>query len=249
MSLSTEILAQYIDGNNLVTPSPCPTASGQGSDNGVMYFSEYCIILLKTKQVIDTLAPITQCIDSNGLLHRVPVPTPPGQSNRQEGPDDYLAVLNLCKLIGNTDVPRKFLLAVIKFLGFLNNEAPGTKTLRSFLIRQPQLLAAMVAAAFPSWINPLHIGIRILCFPLFFISAIIIATACINEDIMSTDPRRLSWHLLQTTRKVSLLCWLASKVWLNRLYHDYGPTGMKAVAAIYYNPPGAHPFAKYWVTD
>lgn len=257
MKIYEDVIAGYTDGNGLVTASPCsgPNRPGQGSDNGPMYSSEALIMAKKLgvfdgdKDAIFLLLCIRACIDRNGLLHRVPVPTPAGQSNRQEGPDDYLAVLNLCKHIEHTEIPRQFLGAVLEYFGFLNNESPGYFSKSSFLIRQPQLLAAMTSAAFPSLHNPAHWAVRIIAFPFFLIAAIVIATSCIGVEKGDTDSRRLSWHLLQTTKPVSLLCYLASKLWYKRLYRDYGPTGMKAVASIYYYPQGSHPFAKYWVTE
>lgn len=247
MSLQTEISLNYIDGNCMVTPNPCPRTVQSGSDNAPMYTSEFYVMLYKRGEMdtkgglwaLNTL--IRKCIDAFGMLNRVPTSQPSGLT----GPDDYLGVINACKTFGNTSIPRGFLKASLRFKGCLNNEHPGEWTAQSFLHRQPQITAAMIAAAFPSYSNPLHFCVRLIAFPWFLIAAITIAISCINEPIGSTDPRRLSWHLLQTTKGASLLCWLASKIWYRRLYRDYGPEGMKAVAKIYYSP--GHPFASYWI--
>lgn len=246
MSLSSEILANYIDGNYMVTPNPCSRTVQSGSDNAPMYTSEFYVMLYKRGEMdinggLWALRHlIARCIDSYGMLNRVPTSQPSGLT----GPDDYLGVLNACKTFVDTSIARGFLKASLRFLGCLNNENPGKWTWQSFLHRQPQITAAMIAAAFPSFLNPLHWLMRVLFFPWFLYAAGAIAISCINESIGSTDPRRLSWHLLQTTKGVSLLCYLASKIWYRRLYRDYGPDGMKAVAKIYYSP--GHPFSRFW---
>lgn len=246
MSIRDEI-ESYIDGNGLVAPNLVDPGSGAASDNGPMFTSEYYIILAKSgllteadKQRFNIL--ISQCIDKNDMLNRFPI----NQPSRQEGPDDYLGVLNACKHLGITDIPRKFLFTTLIHLGFLNNENEELFSLRSFLIRQPQLLATMFSAAFPSLFNPLHILLRLLGFPFYLIAALVIALSCINTDPYDTDSRRLSWHLLQITKGTSLLCKLASLLWYHRLHNDY-IDGMRSVATIYYHPQGQHPFSRYWI--
>lgn len=245
MGLKEEILP-YIDGNGLVAPN-LTGPQGQGSDNGPMFSSELYVMLAKLGELsdqdkLDFARLIGQCVAPNGMLHRVPFP--PGSG--QEGPDDHYGVLNGCKILGNVDIPRRFLKAVVKYLGFLNNVEPGKFTKESFLIRQPQLLACMVAAAFPSFRNPLHFCIRLLALPVFFVAAVTLAISCVGADIGDTDSRRLSWHVWQCTKPVSLMCWLTGKLWRRRLYKDY-PNGMKGVASIYYRDN--HPFGRYWITD
>jgi hypothetical protein len=144
------------------------------------------------------------------------------------------------------DIPRKFLWSLIRHLGFLNNNSPGKCTGSAFLARQPQLVAAMVAAAFPSLKNPIHYLIRLLAFPLFLYSAISLLVSCINAPVGDTDSRRLAWHLGNCNSQVSILNWLAYKVWLKRLKKDY-PNEMKGVAEIYYQPSD-NPYSKWWIT-
>ena len=245
MSIRQEIIP-YTDANNLV--SPCLTHGIlKGSDNGPMYTSEYYVILQKLNELTpaDTANyknKINTCINEEGMLCRVPI----GQDDGQEQVDDYYGVLNGCKQLKITSIPRRFLKAIFKYKGSMNNESPGTFQWDAFMPRQLQLMAAMISAAFPSWWNPIHVLIRIFFWHLYLYTAIIIATSCIGTDPSSTDPRRLSWHLVQTVSSHSLLCRLASYIWYWRLYKDYGPLGMQAVAKLYYQDN--HPFQRYWVT-
>jgi hypothetical protein len=247
MALRDEFIP-YTDGNNLLAPGPvAPT--GSGSDNGPMYTSEWYVMLQKSGQLtpqdlIDFQTRIGACVNSQGMLCRVPV----GQNDGQEQVDDYLGVLNACKALGNTKIPRQFLLAIFKNLGFMDNVNPGSKSnWAAFMPRQLQLMAAMVSAAFPSWKNPLHILIRWYCKPLFIYAAIIIATSCIGTDPGNTDARRLSWHLQNNVKGSSILCRLAAWIWTNRLKKDY-LNEMQDVAAIYYQPHPVNPYSKYWIT-
>lgn len=235
----------YLDGNGLMAPNLNPGLVG--SDNGPMFTSEYYTILKKhgeltPEDVFCYTYEIRQCIHS-GILNRVPYP----QTASQIGPDDYYGVLNGCAQLGITSIPRSLLWGMIKNLGFLNN-VDDRKTARSFLIRQPQLIAAMLSASYPDF-GPIECLIRLLAFPVYIVAAISIAISCRDTPIEEADPRRLSWHLLQNTSRVSLLCWLASLIWYRRLYKDYGVLGMQMVAAYYYQPKGlSNPYAKYWVT-
>jgi hypothetical protein len=243
---------EYIDGNGLNTPNPQPqpVASGKGSDNGPMFTSEFYIILQKNNQITDQdktdfNQKIEQCIYPQGILNRVPV----GQTDTQEEVDDCYAVLSGCKNLGNTTIPRKFLWAMIKYLTFMDSTNPGKLgNWNAFMFRQPQLIACMVSAGFPSWLNPFHWLMRIGSFFFYFYSAIVIALSCMGTPTSSTDPRRLAWHLIQATAPTSLMCWIASKIWFKRLYNDY-PTGMAGVAAIYYSPANNNPYEKYWITS
>lgn len=244
MGLREEIEAGYIDGNGLVAPHL--TGPIKGSDNGCMFTAEYYTMLKRLGQLtdqdrIDFNQKISQCINPQGMLCRVPV----GQDDGLEGPDDYYAVLNGCKQLENVTIPRKLLWATIRYLGFLNNVKPGQETRPSFLVRQLQIVAAMISASFPSYFNPFHWIIRLLAFPLFFISAIVIFISCIDAPASDSDSRRLSWHLIQTVKPISIVCKLASLPWYHRLYNTYGVSGMRGVAARYYEIN--HPFIKWWV--
>jgi len=246
MSIRDDI-KPYIDGNGLISPNLVTPGTLSASDNGPMFTSEYYTILAKSNQLtqddcVTFDKTIQNCINSQGMLNRVPT----SQSDGQEGPDDYYAVLNACSYLGNTKIPRKFLWAVFRYLGALNNVSPGQWTTQSFLVRQPQLLAAMVSAAFPSFWNPLHLLVRVMAMPLFFIAAASIAISCTNTPINQADPRRLSWHLMQNTYQTSFMCYVASFIWYWRLKKDYGDAEMNGVAQAYYQ--SGHPFIKYWVS-
>jgi hypothetical protein len=242
-----EDFSKYIDGNGLNTPNPGTWNPGQsGSDNN-MYTSEYYIILNKNGQLTeqdktDYENKMNQCIGSD-LLNRVPV----GQNDGIEGPDDHYALYNACHELGITSIPRTLLWGCIKYFGAMNNVSPGTWTAQSFLIRQPQLLAAMINAAFPSLLNPVHWLIRLLAFPVYLVAAFSIAISCMGTPTDQADPRRLSWHLQNNVKKTSLMCWLASQIWLRRLGKDY-PNKMTDVAGIYYFPKGDNPYSRWWVT-
>jgi len=236
----------YVDGNKLLSPNPQPTNPGRGSDNGPMYTSEFFIMLKKNGMLedgdcADYVSRINSCLSNTGMLNRAP------NDSDQEGPDDYYGVANGCMEMGNTNIPRGFLKALVKYFGFLNNNSPGTMTGEAFLTRQFWLIGSIVASAFPSLKNPLHYLVRLLAFPLFLLTACTLLVSCINAPISDADSRRLSWHLGNCTSKVSLLCWLAFKVWKKRLFKDY-PNGMKDVAGIYYQPQGNNPYQKWWRT-
>lgn len=233
----------YIDGYGLAAPHPVPLGVVSGSDNGPMFTAEM-VMLENHVDVCDSIAlnKIHACITNLGMLDRTP-----NGSQTQEGPDDYYGVLNMYREQSFTKVPREFLWATIRYLGALNNVSPGTWTGSSFLIRQPQLLCAMINAAFPSLKNPLHYLVRVLAFPLYFYSAAIISTSCMLADVSDSNSRRLGWHLQNNLKRNSILCYLASLIWKRRLYKDY-PNGMQDVAAIYYYPQGLNnnPYSKYW---
>lgn len=243
----------YFDGNGLLAPNPVSSDILKGSDNGTMFLAEYMVMLSKSSQLTDTdkqyyFNHLKSCINSEGMLCRVPI----GQDDGQEQVDNYYAAMNGCKQLKNVEIPRTFLKSIVKNLGFMDNENPGSHSnWASFMPRQPQLMAAMISAAFPSWLNPLHILIRTLAFPLYLVAAVSIFISCINTPANSADPRRLSWHLLQTVCPVSLMCKFASLFWYHRLYSVYGQAGMKGVAAVYYQPKGmnANPYSKYWVSE
>lgn len=239
--------APYVDGNNLLAPGPVSPGTLKGSDNGVMFTSEYFIMLKKQGYLTDAdaadyAARINACINPQGMLCRVPM----GQDDGQEQVDDYYGVTNGCIELGNTAIPRKFLKAIFKYFGVLNNENPGSFSWSAFLIRQLQLLCAVINSSFPSMKNPLHYLIRLSAFPLYLISAVIITFSSMDE-LTDTDSRRLAWHVGNNLSKTSLLNWLAFRVWKNRLYKDY-PDGMKGVAEIYYQPSGKNPYSDWWIT-
>lgn len=237
MSLRDEI-RPFLDKFNLVTIDRISS-----SGNGVMYTGEYYSLLKKNNELTsvdpaDFAATISHCIDNKGLLNRSPI------SKDQEGIDDYLGVLSACKNLEIQSLPRMFLKSFLMFLGFMNNQNPGFPSFSSFLGRYPQFISCLIASAFPSKFNPLHILIRLLAFPFFFVTSLILLVNSLNSN-GSADSKRLAWHVLECTESVSILCYLASKLWRKSLFRFYGSQGMLAVAKNYYGE--YHPFSKYWV--
>lgn len=232
--LRDEILP-YVDGNNLVTPLLYDGQYVSGSDNGPMYTSEYFIMLAMRKE-LTSLDPvlwatlIERCMPTPGLLQRSP------ERNRQVGPDDLYGVLAGAKVLNCPDIAQKIYDYGLKNFGSFNTEQPGKWTTRSFLWRQPQLIAAAIAAAGKAKFYHL---------PLFFITALVILFSGIGVEKGNTDARRLPWLLIQTVAPVSFLCELASRFWYKRLYKVYGVGGMREVAKIYYHDN--HPFQRYWM--
>ena len=230
MSLKTEI-QPYIDSEGLVSPG-IPT----GSNNGVMYTSEYIVMLIRngeaTEADIDAyLTKMESCFVLPGLLGRHL-----GGTGDQEGPDDYLGLAAALHEINNDRskaIARSVVTYAIEHIGDMNNPDPGHFAWGAFLGRQPQLGAVFL------WASGLPVGplVRFYC-------AMSILLSCKGLPANSTDPRRLSWLLIQVAASKSWICKLASIVWYRRLYGVY-PTGMKGVAQIYYQ--SGHPFSKYWI--
>lgn len=235
MSLKDSI-GPWVDGNGLVS---CVPSQGvmRSSDNGVMFTSEYFIYLQKNYElnkfdswIYDNL--MRSCMLTPGLLARAP-----GDMG-QSPPDDMIAVAAACSQLCIPDLAREILKYGFTHKGSFNNANPTVWTKESFLWRQPQLLAALLAAARMGQNNPL-------VWVLNLYAALVIAVAGKGVDPQNTDARRLSWLLIQAMTPVSGVCRLAAKLWKRRAEKDYGPDFMKAICAIYYQPRGEHPFAEY----
>lgn len=237
MSLKQDIIP-YIDTNGLIGP-----AKGQGSNNGIMYLSEYIIMLIRRAEAIDQdiddfFAKVESCMLKPGLLMRSPQ-----NAGGQEGPDDYYALAAALDEIAakfpnsvdatNNRIAYSICLYAIKHLGCLNNEFPNTFQWSSFLVRQPELDAVML------WAAKLPVGPILRLY-----TAISILFAAKDTPVNDTDPRRLSWLVVQVASRHSWLCRMASKVWYRRLYRDY-PSGMRGVAAVYFE--AGHPFSTYYI--
>lgn len=244
MSDLTADFKSYVDLNGLMAPAPVPLGMVSASDNGVMFTSEYILMAHRNNlsEIHPQLNSVYCCILPCGLLSR----RPEGQMSSQEGPDDYLAVCNMLRDLMLFEEARELLWGTIRHLGFLNNVSPGKKTWQSFLIRQPQLIAAMVNASFPLRSNPIHFFVRLISLPCYLVSSVTILLSCRNVPVSDTTSRRLGWHLQNNLKKNSVLCYLASLVWFKRLHRDY-PNGMKDVASVYYYPQGNNPYMKWWI--
>ena len=79
------------------------------------------------------------------------------------------------------------------------------------------------------------------------VSAIIIAMSNMFDQTSDVSNRFLTWCAVRSLSKRSLLCYLASKIWLKRLEKDYGSTKMLQCAKLYFGRDN-HPFARYFRT-
>lgn len=250
MTLKSAIGNGYIDGNGLVAPNKTGS-TGSGSDNGVMFTSEFLQLLDNNDEISNTIfgidAALTRCLPTPGLLQRQP-----NNQSGQEGPDDYVALAAACVTLNRIykfiKIPKRNRLAndVLRYglthFGFFNNEKPGTLTKSAFLWRQPQLIGAFIAAADkPSWLS--KAAYFIIGQPFYFCAAVSVAVSCRKTPLHDTDARRLAWHLIQAVYDSSWMMRWAAKGWYQRLYADY-PRGMLDVAVGYYEHE--HPFTVYW---
>jgi len=248
MALRDEIKA-YTDSNGYINPNPVAPDAGRSSDNSTMFTSEYYIMLEKLLQSNSSdhnqwKALIDKSSIMPGLTVRYPSDT------ALDAPDNIYAILAASKILNQPGIALSILNYGISNLGFFNTTNPNhirntdcSWNWSALQWRQPQQLFAAACASntykwWKIWYKPIEI-----------ITALVIATSCMNSPTSDADPRRLSWLLIQATKDSSWLCSLASKIWYKRLYKDYGSDGMRAVAAVYYSPKGLgnNPFSKYWV--
>lgn len=218
-----EDIKPYLDQWGFVQP-----ALGANSFNGVLYTAEYILALYK--QNILTMNDISNCINTinkviiePGLIKRTP------SYNEQEGPDDYIGFLCVAKLF-SSNYAKDFLKYGLKHWGSYNNEQPGKWTTRSFLWRQPQLIAHALYACGERPIAPLR-----------FIWAITILLAGWRIPTNDLDARILSYLLIQNWDGKGWFCKWVVRVWNKRLLKDY-PNGMKDVMMNYFQP--GHPLGE-----
>jgi hypothetical protein len=230
MSLKSEIAA-YTDSYGLVEPGPATP-----STNGVCYTSEYIIALMRNgtcspTDVKDYTLAMMRCMHTLGLLQRTP-----DNTGGQEGPDDYYALFAAIDEIDNPNA-RGLARAVIKYtihhLGSLDNINPGKFQWGAFLGRQPQLDACALWAA-GYFVGPVLRTIMCLS---------ILANSFRPAGTNDTTSWRLQWLQVQVARRNSFICRLASILWYKALHKAWGPTGMRAVNSVYFQPE--HPLAKY----
>lgn len=244
MTLKSAIGNGYIDHNGLVSPS-----KGGSSGNGVMYSSEFICLLEANGELTGAVAaswitPLTRCFVEVGLLAR-----DPKNEAEQEGPDDYIALAAAACAINRAIKPlgmdwpiaNDVLRYGLRHFGNFNNKQPGKFSWSSWLWRQPQLIAAYMAAAVKrTWYARLFFWI--IAQPFYFVAAGSIAVSCRKAALGDADSRRLAWSLIQSTAPVSWMVRLAARGWYARLYADY-EDGMKGAYAYYYEP--GHPFHTY----
>lgn len=207
-------IVPYTDGNGLVAPGLVPAGVMRGSDNGPMFTAEYLIMLNRNGDKPLVDAAVTNSLFS--IRACIGVDTELHRAPGDTSPDEVDDHYGVISMAAEYGIKPFFKLPIR-------------------LWRQPQLLYAyLLAYGIPSF----------LLSPLNIYTAIIIATSCIGAPTSDTDSRRLSWHLIQATKKKSLICNLASKLWYARLHKAYA-NGMLGVAALYYQEQ--HPFKTYWI--
>lgn len=216
----------YITSTGLVCPS-----KGGGSNNGVLYTSEYYLLLFLNGELTDDDQAkygvvMTSCFKQPGLLSRNP-----DGSGGGEGPDDYYGLAAAADAIAPW-IACDVLKYGYKHFGSFNNEDPGKWTSKSFLWRQIQLYCCFKWAAGETP-NPL--------FRLYV--AISIAVAGFRTPTSDTDARILSWLVIHVAAKKSATCRVAANIWRKRLLKDY-PNGMRDVASLYFGV--GSPFSIYW---
>lgn len=243
-------LSGLIDAHTLPVPTPL-----DWGDNGTMFFGESVCIASKLEGADGPSLPL----DVIKTYH--PYFIVPGLLRRRQndtdidGPDNMLGVLAASKVTGVTQYARDIFWYGIKHFGFFNQPNPGSPFYpgthkidgEAFLWRQLQLIAATISAA---RFNRL---VKILFFPLYFYTALVILYAGLVRAAPSQDldSRRLAWLLIQCVGDDSILCWLASKVWYHGLRKDYPLStwgqSMRGVASYFYQQDPKHPFITYWM--
>jgi hypothetical protein len=232
MSLQSDIKANFLDADGLVSPHPCLNTDHNASNNGVMYLGEYITLLklsnqLEQTDVFDFLVVIKNCYAAIGCLKRSP-----SNNTDTESVDDYYSFLAAC-YFSKSKISAQLCLAYGKQnYGSYYNLDPGHFQWSTFLFRQPQLVAMMYWAS----------GYK--CPKLLeWYTALIILTSCMfKKQSDGADLWRLSWLLIQVAKRESKLCNWASKFWYNRLGKVWCSMGF--VYAKYYKgiPNNQHPF-------
>lgn len=241
-------MTPFIDVNGLVSPN-----RDGPSDNGVMFTAEYLLMLERLDELdYDTAKrfrrKIRACFKEPGLLMRRP-----DNFGGQDGPDNMLGLAIASQVLGRRmggdEMASEVMIYGLDHWGAFNN-IDGKWTTQSFLWRQPQLVGALMCgvmqqARLVNLSRFQRATLWLFARPFLLCAALSIFVSCRGTDPGETDPRRLSWLLIQATFNHSWLCRVASRGWYERLYRDYSSAGMKAVARIYYSV--GHPFIKYWV--
>jgi hypothetical protein len=223
---------RYMDAWSLVSPRKTTEGEKDASGNGVMYSGELAMLVAMRGEMTDEIRDwfgetLAECCPQGiGLLQRSPSKTD------QIGPDDFYGFAAGCIATDTFDLGRMVLQYGLDHNGSYNTEEPGVWTAKSFLFRQPQLVACLYYAAgkVPPWYLRLAAAASI-----FF--------SCRSAPVEDLDARRLAFLLIYCTRQ-SWLCSLAAVGWYKRLERDYGTLGMAQVAIRYYEE--GHPFAEYW---
>lgn len=234
MSLKESIEKDFTDQDGLISPYPCLKTQTNASNNGLCYLGEYITLrqltyeFLDSKEKVDILHLLDKCEVEIGCFKR-------SSTNNQdyESVDDYYGLCSgiyFNKLWNQGDY---ILMHGLHNLGSYNNITPGAFQWKTFLWRNPSLLALML------WSSN-----RKVWFPLELIVAITIATSGLFSNQSSgTSSWLLSWFTIQVAKRESWMCNLAAKLW-NRRLKKVWPNGMVDVAKVYYKglPGQDHPF-------
>jgi len=222
----------YMDSYGLVHPEPNTI-----SHNGIRFTVEYAAAcarlgLLSTDVKNQIFLSIQACEKLPGLYQRHPIE----HQRSQEGPDDYVAIGLLAKLLGASFIAER-LINYGKQNGFVfNNIHPGKFTLSSWLGRQPQLIAHWYFAA----------GKKA---PLFhrmvWVATILMASRAKRED---QDAWILSWMLVKASvDSSSFTVNVARRAWI-KSFKKAWPGGVGEVLGDYFNNKD-HPSAKYLIGE
>lgn len=246
MSLKSEILP-YTDGLGYVAPALVGPGIMRASDNETMFTSEYYVLLalrgeLEPGDADAWKALIRRCMRLPGLLVRSPADT-----STDNGPDNMLGVLDASQRLNRPDIAQSILDYGYAHYGIFSGENPGSiyksdnKSINwdGLLWRQLQLLAGALAAA--KKLRWYHLPLTV------YTALIILWTGLNNYALTDCDARRLTWHLVNIMAPSSLLCRLATKVWMWKLYKDFPGLGMLGIAQQYYQ--NSHPFREYFVSE
>lgn len=234
-----EEIKPFIDGNGLVMPNIYTGEYLRGSDNGVMFTSEYYILLNDNNQLDDLdksvyKTVIESCSVEPGLVARAP-----GVQQGGPPPDDLYAIAAASKTLNLPEIAKAIVDYGDKHHWVFNADRPGNPhwgsgyDFEAWLGRQIPLVCALRAAAglsLPGWLR--------------LATAAVIATSCAGVKKEDTDARRLAFHLVRAVEgSGGILDW-ACNIWWSRLRRDYGDEGMRGVALLYYQ--GNHPFKRFW---
>lgn len=227
-------LTPYIDSDGFVMP-----ALNTPSTNGVMYTSEALIARIRNGEAtpLDSnsyILSMLRCMRVQGLLQRDPENT-----GGQESVDDYYGLAAAADEIGTAaavGMVRSSVNYAMRHLGSMDNLSPGRWQWSAFLVRQPTLDAVMLWAA-GDFVGPVLRTIMTLS---------IMWNSLFPAPTSDTTSWRLQWLQVQVARRHSLSSRLASILWYKRLYGVWGPSGMKAVNSVYFQP--THPLA-IWAVD
>lgn len=225
MGLREEI-AQYQDADGFVTPR-----IGVGSNNGILYTSEYYVLLVKLGLARhDDLYAFEQtmrkCQIEPGLFKRHP-----GASD-QEGPDDYIGLTTAAYLLGS-DIAKEVLDYGKRHAFLYNNEMPGSvehtddrPNYSAMFGRSPSLIAHLYFAAgeTPS-------------FPLRLCWAVSVAYSAFRPS-SDQDSHILSSLLVSAMGDKSGLCAHAARL-------RPSESKMRQIVGDYFSDPH-HPLARHW---